>query len=153
MLRGAYLQNVVILAGLLCKKEKVAKPVRISHKDPGVEAVGPESGSRIACRFCRNHITDAGAKIEMNGRHAHVFANPAGVLFEIVCFSMAPGCSNQGKMTAEFSWFPAYEWRFSLCSQCRAHLGWYFQSKNGNGFYGLIQGHLDEILDKNGRGS
>ena len=150
-MHGTDLQNVEILAGLHCKKEKEAKPVRISHKDPGVEPVGPESGSRIVCRFCRNYITAARAKIEMRGRHTHVFANPAGVVFEVGCFSIAPGCRNQGEMSAEFSWFSGYDWRFSLCSQCRAHLGWYFQSGTGNGFYGLILGHLDELFDEEGR--
>ena len=148
---GTDLQNIVILDGLLCKKEKETKPVLVSHKEPGVEPVGPESGSRIVYRFCRNHITGARAKIEMRGRHAHVFANPAGVVFGVGCFSIAPGCRNQGEMTGEFSWFPGYDWRFSLCSQCRTHLGWYFQSGNGNGFYGLILDHLDEIFDEEGR--
>jgi hypothetical protein len=131
MLHGADLQNFVILDGLLCRKEKEAKPVLITHKDPGVESVGPESGSRIVCRFCRNYITATRTKIEMRGRHTHVFANPAGVVFEVGCFSIAPGCRNQGEMTAEFSW--------------------YFQSGTGNGFYGLILGHLDEIFDEEGR--
>ena len=149
-MHGPDLQNVEILDGLLCKKEKEAKPVRVSQKHPGVESVGPESGSRIVCRFCRYYITATKAKIEMRGRHAHVFTNPAGVVFEVGCFSIAPGCRNQGEMTAEFSWFSGYDWRFSLCSRCRTHLGWYFQSGNDNGFYGLILGHLDELFDEDG---
>jgi hypothetical protein len=91
MLHGADLQNFVILDGLLCRKEKEAKPVLITHKDPGVESVGPESGSRIVCRFCRNYITATRTKIEMRGRHTHVFANPAGVVFEVGCFSIDKG--------------------------------------------------------------
>jgi hypothetical protein len=76
----------------------------------------------------------------VNGRHNHAFFNPAGIAFEIRCFSQAPGAIPFGKPSAEFTWFPQHHWQIALCTTCHTHLGWLFT--NGGAFYGLIADHL-----------
>lgn len=99
----------------------------------------------ILCRTCRHPITSVEHAIEMLGHHRHVFANPAGSVFEIGCFSLANGCMNYGEPTAQHSWFAAYQWRYALCGNCQAHLGWHFSpSGTGPSFYGLILANLIE---------
>ena len=99
--------------------------------------------AKICCKFCGHQITSFDKKIEVNGRHRHIFSNPSEFLFEIGCFSAANGCVNQGHSTIEYTWFNGFAWRFALCSNCLVHLGWFYQSEN-DGFYGLILNHLEE---------
>lgn len=101
-------------------------------------------GRTIRCVNCGHKVTRNSYRIEMNGRHRHVFNNPAGYLFEIGCFGAAEGCSNQGTPTLEFTWFSGYSWRYALCAKCGFHLGWLYQSSGGGAFYGLILSHLAE---------
>lgn len=76
----------------------------------------------------------------VDGRHQHLFFNPAGIAFEIRCFAAAPGTICHGAPSAEFTWFAGYRWRIALCAHCHAHLGWRF---TGEGlFYGLIASQL-----------
>jgi hypothetical protein len=96
----------------------------------------------ILCRNCRQKITAAEFRIEISGHHRHIFNNPQGIVFEIGCFSSAAGIVNHGVPTSEFTWFPGFSWRFSLCSACHFHLGWQYQSGKGRVFYGLILNHL-----------
>lgn len=44
-----------------------------------------------------------------------------------------------GSLSAEFSWFPGYSWRFVHCALCHSHLGWkyYSQSLRPKTFVGL----------------
>ncbi len=99
---------------------------------------------KIICKFCGHHITLSQNKIEVNGQHQHVFMNPVSVVYEIVCFSSANGCVNEGSPTVNDSWFSSYAWRFALCSGCLSHLGWFYQSDHDS-FYGLISNHLSNI--------
>ena len=105
-----------------------------------------EKEKAIRCKGCGCKITTAEKRIEMNGRHKHIFNNPAGYVFEIGCFSSAEGCANQGMPTMEFTWFPGFAWRFALCGNCHMHLGWLYQSGGGNSFYGLVLDNLVEDL-------
>lgn len=116
-----------------------------SGPDPGQEdAVVEEDNPGILCRYCRNGITSPARRISLQGGHQHTFANPAGVVFQIGCFSAASGCVSAGKPTGEFSWFPGYSWCYALCAACRAHLGWHYRSTAEEGFYGLILNRLIE---------
>ncbi|MEW6521328.1 MAG: cereblon family protein [Thermodesulfobacteriota bacterium] len=101
-----------------------------------------EQGEYFRCRFCRAKITTAARMIEVNGSHRHVFANPQGKVFEIGCFSQAPGCMNHGQPTAACTWFAGCTWRFSLCVSCFSHLGWQYQSPLTGSFFGLILANL-----------
>ena len=98
----------------------------------------------IRCRFCAHTVTRPSHRIEINGRHHHTFNNPSGHLFDIGCFSMAEGCVAKGQPTLEFTWFTGCSWRFALCANCHAHLGWLYQSMSERSFYGLILNHLSE---------
>jgi len=97
-----------------------------------------DQGEFFRCRFCRSKITTAAQMIEVNGSHRHVFANPLGKVFEIGCFSHAPGCMNRGSPTTECTWFAGCSWRFSLCLSCFSHLGWQYHSDLTGSFFGLI---------------
>ena len=77
----------------------------------------------------------------VNGSHQHTFFNPAGVVYEINCYSQARGCVVHGLPTDEFSWFKGYVWQYAACITCQEHLGWFFSSSDTT-FYGLIAGKL-----------
>lgn len=98
----------------------------------------------ILCRNCRNRITSVDNGIFIDGQHRHTFSNPYGIVFEIGCFASADGCLNRGMATSEFSWFVGFSWRYAICSRCHAHLGWHYQSRGTESFYGLILDHLTE---------
>lgn len=99
-------------------------------------------GHYIICRNCGNTITTAEHIVTVNGEHIHTFTNPAGVLYQIGCFSSADGCIVHGEPTLEHTWFDGFRWSFSICSSCLVHLGWYYQ-RNDEGFFGLILDRLD----------
>lgn len=96
----------------------------------------------LLCRTCLRKITRDDARVEIEGRHVHVFCNPYGLVFEIGCFAEAPGCTTLGLPTAEFTWFAGHEWQIALCRGCRAHLGWRYTGLHGGGFFGLILTNL-----------
>ena len=109
-------------------KEKISKKLQQDKKeDPA-----------IRCKFCEYNITTKDSIISINGSHDHTFTNPSGIKFHIGCFNKATGCQNAGNATYDCTWFPEYNWCFTLCSNCLTHLGWYYKSKTDNSFYGLI---------------
>ena len=114
--------------------------------DPEQETREEEDhGRALVCVVCRHVITTSKEKMIMHGKHAHVFFNPAGILFELGCFRSAPGCASLGRPTLEFTWFDGYAWRVSVCSQCGNHIGWQYQNVQGpGGFFGLILSQLQE---------
>lgn len=95
----------------------------------------------LLCKLCGNRITMAAQAIEVNDGHHHTFFNPAGIIYEIRCFSSAEGCLQYGPFSDEFTWFAGYSWRLALCTSCSVHMGWYFSSGEA-GFYGLISKNL-----------
>ena len=102
----------------------------------------PDKDPLIRCKSCGNTITTVDAVIPVCGQHRHTFKNPAGIYYEIGCFSAAKGCFNMGEPTLEFTWFPGYTWCYSVCSKCFAHMGWFYKSGGDNSFYGLILNRL-----------
>ncbi len=103
-----------------------------------------QEGQRIVCKVCQNVITSSENRIEVRGQHRYVFRNPSRFVFEIGCFSAAPGCVKKGTPSSEYTWFKGYSWNFVLCSSCQMHLGWFYQSAEEGGFYGLILENLEE---------
>jgi len=97
----------------------------------------------IFCKACGRTVTGKDQRIAVHGSHAHTFFNPAGIVYELGCFSSAPGCHRAGEATTYFSWFAGYVWRFALCKHCNSHLGWYFEMGESS-FYGLILARLTE---------
>ena len=109
--------------------------------EPQQESIEPNDP--LFCKVCGQAITGRDQRIAVNDSHAHTFFNPAGIVFELGCFRNAFGCIVAGDVTAEFTWFAGYLWRFALCSQCRAHLGWFYE-RGDHSFYGLILTTLTE---------
>ena len=96
----------------------------------------------ILCRNCSAVITRPAERLLIDGIHAHTFANPHGIVFEIGCFKGAEGCVYTGPVTDEFSWFKGYHWQIALCGACLQHLGWIFRAADGQGFHGLVLDRL-----------
>ena len=96
----------------------------------------------VVCVFCQRAITTDGARISAGGGHEHRFVNPAGFVFDVQCFRVAPGCDVVGPPTAEFSWFPGFTWQLAYCGGCASHLGWRFESRRLESrkgeFFGLV---------------
>ncbi len=92
----------------------------------------------IKCFRCGNTLTLESRKAEISGKHSHFFTNPAGIGFDLRCFSDAPGCETKGVPIADYTWFPGYKWCFAFCSECSVQSGWFYLSK-GNSFFGLIR--------------
>jgi len=99
----------------------------------------------IICRECGNPVTAPDFIITVNNHHKHTFINPAGVTYQIGCFSSAEGCIVYGEPVIDHTWFAGFAWNYSVCSNCQLHLGWHFQN-NGEGFFGLI---LELLVDAN----
>jgi hypothetical protein len=95
----------------------------------------------ITCRNCNAHITDPDCQIQKEGAFCHTFANPAGHVFEICCFTAALGCSFIPPPFSDFSWFTGYDWNIGVCRDCTTHLGWFYRSPKDQ-FWGLIPDKL-----------
>jgi hypothetical protein len=91
----------------------------------------------IICRECGNPVTSPDRIISVNDKHKHTFINPAGITYQIGCFSSAGGCIVYGEPVLEHTWFSGFAWNYCICSNCRVHLGWHFQN-NDERFFGLI---------------
>ena len=92
------------------------------------------------CAACTTRVAGEDAAIEVGGAHRHRFVNPAGLEYEIACFRQA-SCLADGEPTLEFTWFPGFAWSYALCANCRAHLGWLYESESAR-FVGLIVARL-----------
>lgn len=115
----------------------------IADEDPVTKILASIQGedsedtqSAILCKQCDHLITTPEELLTIGDKFIHCFTNPAGISFEIQCFSSAVGALVSGNPTDYYSWFPGYSWQYCYCNKCNSHLGWYFQ-KEDNGFYGL----------------
>lgn len=114
--------------------------------DTGVINENREEVSReraYICRFCGHTIALPADSMAIDGNIRHTFANPAGIVYEVVCFSAARGCRVVGTPTEEFTWFPGFSWRYALCAACASHMGWYYWN-GSRGFFGLVASHITE---------
>jgi len=125
---------------------------RIPSRDPSetgidtavIDEQEPEEERYIRCRDCGNPVTLPSERLSIDGSHAHTFANPSGIIYEIGCFRSVVGCGYVGPATDEFSWFKGYSWKVAYCGKCLNHLGWLFISPVNDPFHGLI---LDRLTD------
>jgi hypothetical protein len=106
-----------------------------------------DGGRALACSVCRRPITSEAARIQVDGRHEHTFANPFGYAYTIGCFSAAVGLAGVGPTSSEFSWFAGRTWQIEQCAGCGEHLGWVFRGP-GSAFHGLI---LDRLIEVEGQ--
>ena len=98
---------------------------------------------KLFCASCGHWVTTNQWAISIKEAHDHTVFNPAGIIFNIGCFRDAPGCWSTGQPSADFTWFPGYKWRLSLCEGCGKHLGWLFTGSGAvPAFYGLILNKL-----------
>jgi|GEM_PF-939266 len=125
----------------LCRVELV--PDKATPDDSVDNKSGADEGKKrsILCAGCRTVITSSRYGIQIEHNHEHTFFNPAGIIFEILCFSQARNIFIHGEPSTEFSWFKGYAWEIITCRRCVAHLGWRF-SREGTYFFGLIKQKL-----------
>lgn len=98
---------------------------------------------QLRCARCQRSITREDQRIPVQGRREHVCENPHGLVFHIGCFATAPGCTQIGIATEEWTWFRGYYWQIALCKSCGVHLGWRYRDHGGEHcFYGLILDRL-----------
>ena len=131
--------------GILLLKDEFGKDLRttvITRDDDRPD--DRKHPGRIVCATCGYKITERAFSVMVNGKHTHVFVNPAGYMFEIGCYSAADGCLRLGTPTFEFTWFPGFAWIYNLCGSCLAHLGWFFTS-GSDSFHGLI---LRQVIEE-----
>lgn len=96
----------------------------------------------LFCYRCGTFITTPRQRIEIDGSSEHRFTNPAGFMYQLICYRSASGCAQAGRYETDFSWFPDYGWRYAMCGGCFTHLGWHYTSSKHGGFYGIIQGRI-----------
>jgi hypothetical protein len=97
----------------------------------------------IVCAACGQRVTREQDRLVVNGAHEHAFTNPHGIHYRIGCFRDAPGCSELGPATDEWTWFSGYRWRVAVCTSCGMHLGWTYHSLSDlDRFFGLILARL-----------
>ena len=132
-----------------CPDRFFREPLNRQHNgapDAHVEDETEEKTSEeeyILCRQCQSILTSPTERIIIQGAHQHTFANPHGIVFEIGCFGAVRGCGYAGPASDEFSWFKGFSWRVAVCIMCLTHMGWFFESRDGGNFHGLI---LDRLL-------
>ncbi|HCS69049.1 MAG TPA: hypothetical protein DIW51_03680 [Rhodospirillaceae bacterium] len=67
-------------------------------------------------------------------------------MFTVVCFLEAPGATDRGAPTEEFTWFTGHAWNFAHCRACADHLGWRYTSDlDPPLFWGLIKDRLSSL--------
>ncbi len=99
----------------------------------------------LHCVACGHPSTPSASRLSVAGSIVHVFMNPGGFVFEIECFSKAPGARAAGSPSTEWSWFPGHAWTTELCAGCASHVGWRFDASSGGGtFHGLVRDRIAE---------
>lgn len=98
----------------------------------------------IRCRNCNYKIALVSDKIKIENADIHIFENPAGIFFRVVCFSEAPGSINISDYTMDNTWFSGWLWSITLCRSCNNHIGWNYTSGSRD-FYGLIADRLTGV--------
>ncbi len=122
--------------GVFCLREGGSKGViePVLKEKPSLEGKDKKG---VFCRGCTHQISTARKLFSIDGSQTHTFFNPAGIIYEIICFTTAPGCIIQGEASSNFPWFAGYTWRVAFCGNCFTHLGWLFESGE-SAFFGLI---------------
>lgn len=108
-----------------------------------IETVSWDRDIEYFCVRCGAPVTRGRWEMSMNGGFEHVFFNPAGIVFRVLCFKEAPGATAVGAASGQFTWFKGYLWRIAACTGCDLHLGWRFEGAEApRVFFGLIKDSL-----------
>lgn len=116
-----------------------AKPAKEVKEDPKPKR---HTNSPIFCSKCGNVITFQSDRIQIAGKHKHVFVNPGGFVYRLNCFSHAIGTINVGSASNYWTWFPGYHWQQIACHHCQEHIGWIYRGADSV-FFGLIEDKLN----------
>ena len=125
------------------------QPSREGRESPRDESVTKQDERWLHCKNCGAPIAPLAAVLP-EGEMPLVFANPHGMVFELLLLSRAQSLQLMGYATEEFTWFPGYAWRVALCGGCGTHLGWRFEAIQGGSppvFFGLLRSELVERDD------
>ncbi len=97
-----------------------------TQKRPDAERAVTTRGARVLrCRTCGNEVSGEDAVFAPDGAApVRVFANPAGLLCEVLTLRWATGLVPVGGHTTEFTWFAGYAWQVVCCHECTTQLGW-----------------------------
>jgi len=95
----------------------------------------------IRCAACNAEITRSRWACSPCGAHRHRQTNPAGITFDLRCFSRAPGLMAIGRGVPQDSWFPGMAWRAGICVACGIQLGWDFRGQHAP-FVALIENRI-----------
>jgi len=106
--------------------------------------------SRYVCANCHTPVSDASCLLVIQGDSPnHYFANPDGLLFEILTFSWCQNLLDGSPSVWQNTWFAGYSWTVQYCSGCQIHMGWrYDGSAEPTRFYGIVRERLIEIEEK-----
>jgi hypothetical protein len=96
------------------------------------------------CAWCHHRVANERDRFCFEGRDEFTFSNPDGIRFHIITFAQAPGCSQRGCPTLEYTWFAGHAWSYCHCGECGQHLGWYY--KDQHEFVGLIKDRIVRAL-------
>ena len=120
-------------------------------RDPSERAgAGTSQPTRLVCKTCGTTISTTDALMP-RGEWPLVFANPHGLVFELVLLRAAQQLMLIGPSTIEHTWFSGYAWRVALCGGCGTHLGWRYEAvepeRSPALFFGLQQSQLVEARE------
>lgn len=137
--------NINFATAYALRSKEEREPGKQPTTTPHEEREPSREERYIVCRQCGQRLTRPSERTAVNGSHAHTFANPSGLVFEIGCFSMARGCAFIGPPSMEFPWFAGYSWQIAICSSCQTHIGWLFVGQQSHQFFGFILDRLQEV--------
>ena len=124
----------------MAEKENLNRQDNVTQLEPEVKVKTELQPEDWLCLKCSKKITTDKDRFLYNDQSEFQFTNPEGYVFDIITFSAADGCREQGEPTMEFTWFRRHSWSFALCSRCGLHLGWKYSGEFS--FYGLIRARL-----------
>jgi hypothetical protein len=134
-----------VLATAFVLRDVPARALDLSQpRDVPDAALSDDPARALVCAACSITVSHPSQRIEVQGRHEHTFANPAGFIYRIGCLATACGARPFGAPWEEHTWFSGYAWQWAMCAGCGEHLGWRFTS-SGSSFWGLIVDRLREI--------
>lgn len=132
------------LVGLERKGRPPQDPVAAKGREDAARSGDEADRESVRCATCGHDLAEPNDRIEVGGSFAHVFMNPAGLVFEISLYARARGVVARGERSSDWSWFPGTSWTVGLCGECAAHLGWIFDGASTS-FVGLI---ADRIVER-----
>jgi len=118
--------------------------------EPDDESTTEEEETLLACSACSTVIARPQDAIAMGPDGTiGVFANPAGLAFEIQTFATATHLLVASEPTVQWSWYRGHAWSVVVCDGCHSHLGWRFTAVAGDAsparFFGLLRARLVRI--------